>query len=95
MKCAWCGQDFDTPNGQYKKYCSPRCHIEADKYRKITGKKVPDVAREFDCAHCGKHVVTGYNDSRTRFCSHECHRKYYNIEYQLSLRGKKHADRNG
>ena len=47
----------------------------------MAGKAYPVI--EFDCAHCGHHVVTeglhdnGRPDKRTRFCSKECEKKYW------------------
>lgn len=48
---------------------------------------------EFDCRHCGKHVITegrhenGKPDKRTVFCCRACEIKYWKHAYRLKNRG--------
>ena len=77
MKCKYCGETIPNPAPD-QMYCSVECGA---KYRK----EHPEEAQrawpsiEFDCACCGRHVVTeeGTSDRRTRFCSHSCEKKYW------------------
>ena len=76
MKCEYCGADF-APLSVNQRYCSDKCGVA---YRK----RNPDAARQhfpivtFNCSQCGHTVVTdGLRDRRTRFCSHECEKKFW------------------
>lgn len=72
MKCPNCGKEF-TMQTVVQKYCSTRCGNQYRRHHKIV---YPVIT--FDCANCGKKVVTdGVMDKRTRFCSQECEKKYW------------------
>lgn len=67
LKCPVCGKEFE-PN-LHQKYCSKKCGIWA-RNNNLTPPREP---YEFDCAHCGKHVITApYNDQRISYCSKRC-----------------------
>lgn len=73
MKCLQCGTSF-TPLSVNQLYCSETC---GDRYRRRHGAPgFPSI--QFDCAYCGRTVVTdGVKDKRTRFCCEQCERKYW------------------
>ncbi|MCD7882511.1 MAG: hypothetical protein LUI87_02215 [Lachnospiraceae bacterium] len=72
MKCPNCGKEF-TALTVIQKYCSTKCGYQ---YRKIHPPEYPSIT--FDCANCGKKVVTdGIRDKRSRFCCAECEKKYW------------------
>ena len=73
MICPVCNKNFE-PTVPHKKYCSAECRIWAYSNKLIP----PREPYEFDCAHCGKHIVTApYHDRRSRFCSRACEKKYW------------------
>ena len=73
MICPECGESF-LPLSVNQKYCSTKC---GDKYRRKH--KIVSLSITFNCAKCGKAVVTeeGTKDMRTRFCSETCEKKYW------------------
>ena len=73
LKCPQCNTEF-TPLSVTQIYCSSKC---GNKYRKNHKAISPSIT--FDCAFCGKTVVTedGTGDRRTRFCSAVCEKKYW------------------
>ena len=71
--CPQCRKEF-VKEHPVQKYCSKKCY---NKYRKENGKCAPWPELTFNCAWCGKVVVTGGTDRRSRFCSYECERKYW------------------
>lgn len=75
MKCLYCGEYF-TPQTIVQKYCSRSC---GDKYRRKYGVQNDYPVIEFDCARCGRHVVTDGTpkDRRSRFCSKECEKIWW------------------
>ena len=74
MKCPECSESF-TPLTVVQKYCSKRC---GDKWRRKHKGVVLNPSIEFNCAQCGKKVVTdGLKDKRSRFCSQKCEKKFW------------------
>lgn len=75
MKCLYCGEEF-TPATVVQKYCSKSC---GNRFRRRhdMGKYYPSIT--FECAMCGRTVVTDgtTKDKRFRFCSKECEKKYW------------------
>lgn len=73
MICLECGVKF-VPLTVMQKYCCRQC---GNRYRQKHNVVSPSII--FDCAFCGKTVVTenGTGDRRTRFCSAICEKKYW------------------
>ena len=73
MKCAFCGAEYQ-PRSVVQKYCCTSCQKKA-KYRGM----VRYLSVTFQCAKCGKTVVTDpeSRDRRSRFCSAECEKRYW------------------
>ncbi|MGN1037529.1 MAG: hypothetical protein ACI4PX_07125, partial [Ruminococcus sp.] len=74
--CPECKKEFE-PKSVNQIYCSSLC---GERYRR----KHPEYIRtgntvlKFQCAYCGKTVVTdGKGDKRTRFCCQSCEKKYW------------------
>lgn len=61
-------------------YCCKEC---GDKYRRTHNVQELYPSLRFECACCGKTVITeeGSRDKRTRFCSPECEREYWRHQY--------------
>lgn len=76
MKCPICGKNFE-PRAAHQKYCSDGCRQQANNLNHFGKFDYPPRAPfEFDCKHCGKHVVTApFGDWRSVYCSEECWRK--------------------
>lgn len=75
MKCLNCGGEF-APLSINQKYCCGKCRESYSRKHQMD-KFYPSIT--FSCAQCGRTVVTegGTKDKRTRFCSHECEKKYW------------------
>lgn len=73
LKCANCGKEFE-PKTYWQKYCSEKCTHRAGTKR--WWRKHKWHPREFDCLYCGKHVVTGIGERKTKFCC-EKHGRWY------------------
>lgn len=74
MTCLHCGKSF-TPGTVIQKYCSASC---GNKYRRVHTISEAWPSITFNCAHCGRTVVTeAGKDRRTRFCSQSCEKKYW------------------
>lgn len=73
MKCPECGSQF-SKRTVTQKYCSTLC---GDRYRRKHKRQWPSIT--FECAECGRKVVTeeGQKDMRTRFCHARCERKFW------------------
>ena len=73
MRCAYCGTEIE-PRAVNQKYCSHRCACKASYHKRVRFESVT-----FECSMCGRTVVTDpeRKDKRTRFCSHECEKKYW------------------
>ena len=78
MKCPICGKEFE-PSCGFQKYCSYQCmHTAHNMHARGKFDYPPREPFEFDCGHCGKHVVTApFNDKRSRFCSKKCEKRYW------------------
>lgn len=75
-RCPVCGEKFEKIH-RLQVYCSETCYQAADR-RKVKAQRLRPSVR-FECAHCGKTVITDpeSGDKRSRFCSKECERKYW------------------
>lgn len=75
MICLECGAAFQ-PRTVVQKYCSLRC---GERYRRKNRGKILYPSIAFQCARCGRTVVTeeGSRDMRTRFCSAVCEKKFW------------------
>lgn len=74
MICPNCKTCFE-PKAVNQLYCSPEC---GEKYRRKNPTAIRFPTISFNCAHCGKAVVTdGKRDQRTRFCCQACEKKYW------------------
>lgn len=75
MKCPQCGKEFE-PKTVVQKYCSKAC---AQKYCRTHDMDAEYPSITFQCATCGKTVVTegGTRDKRTRFCCQSCEKKFW------------------
>lgn len=74
--CPNCGTWF-VP-GQNQKFCSASCRGAYKRYRLEKDGPAEYPVHEFDCARCGRHVVTsGENDRRVRFCSKGCEKRFW------------------
>jgi len=73
-KCLNCGAEF-VMRAVNQIYCCKKC---AERYVYLHHGGPPHIVLSFDCAMCGRPVVTSdKHDKRTRFCSHECEKKYW------------------
>ena len=71
-KCLNCGEYFSELTVT-QRYCCTKCGAQ---YRRKHTVAWPSIS--FDCAKCGRHVVTdGRRDMRTRFCSAACEKRYW------------------
>ena len=88
MKCKECGEEF-TPGTVIQKYCCTAC---ARKYCSKHDMDAEYPSITFTCAECGHTVVTegGTKDKRTRFCSHECEKKYWKHQTRRDEDSRKH-----
>ncbi len=75
MKCLNCGEQF-TPLTVIQKYCCKECGNE---YRRKHKDEELWPSVTFECAECGRTVVTegGSKDMRSRFCCRSCERKFW------------------
>ena len=82
-KCLNCGEYFSELTVT-QRYCCTKCGAQ---YRRKHTVAWPSIS--FDCAKCGRHVVTdGRRDMRTRFCSAACEKRYWRhppYEHETSL----------
>ena len=73
--CLQCGTHF-TVLSVNQKYCCMKC---GTRYRTQHRAEMKYPSITFDCAQCGRHVVTeeGSHDMRTRFCCETCEKKFW------------------
>ena len=71
--CLNCGQLF-ADLSVTQKYCCAKCGDQYRRHHKIVYEQI-----EFNCAFCGKKVVTepDKRDKRSRFCCEHCEKMYW------------------